>query len=290
MGLQLDFAFEGFRLVRARPQLIALWGVVTLFGYGVALLILIAVAGPVLPMFSGTAAHPPDAISEAATQQAFVGLLLAAPVWLLTQAVIACAVCRAGLESGEDPFAFLRFGIREMQVLAVMAVTSALTLAVMVSVISALQVVHLDAAFMGVAVVLSSLIGYLVQVRMSLNVPQSFVLRRIDLFGSVPLTKGHFWPLAAGYVMAFALVCIVDYLCDQVIRAVVAVFFGESAASGIPDVSSLRAFLTPARTVQFAMLFGLVTPQVSAILLGATLGAWKALSPSIRHGTVAPQG
>ncbi len=281
MGLQLDFAFEGFRLIRARPKLIALWGIVTLFGYGIATLVLVATAGPVLPVLSGAGAHPPDTINEAAALQALTGLLSAAPIWLLTQAVVACAVCRAGLEDGEDPFGYLRFGIREVQVLAVMAVTAMLTFMVTVSVISLAGLLGLGAAFTGVASVLGTLAGCFVQVRLSLNVPQSFVLRRVDLFGSVPLTRGSFWPLAGGYVMAFALACIVDYLGETVIRAVVAVLFGDGAATGIPDMSSLSAFVTPAHTVQLAMLLGLVMPQVSAILLGAPLAAWKALSPSV---------
>ena len=287
MGLQLDFAFEGFRLIRARPKRVVLWGIVTLFGYGLAALVLVAIAGPVLPLLSTAGLRGPDSITEAVAQQGLTGMMSAAPIWLMTQAVIACAICRAGLDGGDDPFGHLRFGIREMQILAVMAVTSLLTLVVMVSVISALEMLRLGAAFSGVAFVLSSLTGYLIQVRMSLNVPQSFVLRRIDLFGSVSLTRGYFWPLAGGYLMAFALACIVDYLGDQVIRAVVAVFFGENAPGTIPDVSSLAAFLTPARTVQMAILFGLIMPQTSAIMLAAPLGAWKTLSPAPRPAVAA---
>ena len=44
MALPFDFAFEGFRIIRERPKLIAFWGVVSLFGYGVMAFILIALA------------------------------------------------------------------------------------------------------------------------------------------------------------------------------------------------------------------------------------------------------
>jgi len=286
MGLQLDFAFEGFRLIRARPKLILLWGVVTLFGYGTAAMVLVAIAGPVFSIALGAGVRPPDSISEATTQQALAGLLSAAPIWLLTQAVMACAVCRAALEDGDDPFGFLRFGVREIQVLVVMAATSLLTLMVMVSIARALEILRLGTAFGGIAFVLGSLTGYLIQVRMSLNIPQSFVLRRIDLFGSVPLTRGHFWLMAGGYLMAFGLACMVEYLGEQVVHAVVAILFGEGATNATPDLSSLAAFLTPARVTRLAMLFGLIMPQMSAILLGAPLGAWKALSPSIRSAAI----
>ncbi len=288
MALPLDFAFEGFRLIRARPRLLIPWGTVALFGYGLAFMMLVATIGPLQPLFATASLHPVDTISDAAAQRMLLMLVSVAPLWLLTSAVLACAVCRAGLDSGKDAFGFLRFGIREIQVLAVLAATRVLAFLVMLSVVSAFQSLHLPAAFVGVGVVLGALAAAFVCIRLSLNVPQTFIQRRIDLFGSVTLTRGRFWPLAAGYVMAFASTFVVQYMAQQVIRAVIAVFFGEGTLSAAPDMSSLAAFFTPARTVDAFMTFGLVMPQVSAILLAAPLGAWKALRPSASSLTITP--
>lgn len=288
MGLPLDFALEGFRLIRARPRLITLWGVVTLFGYGLAFVMFVATAGPVQPILAGAGMHPPDTISDAVAQALLLSVVSVLPLCWLTQAVIACAVCRAGLEGGEDAFGFLRFGAREMQVLIVTAATSLIGFAMLTSVFTVFQSLHLPAALDGVGFVAGALAALFVQVRLSLNVPQTFALRRIDLFGSVAMTKGRFWPLAGGYVAAFVLSSIVQYLGQQVVRAVIALAFGEAANAAAYDMSSLSAFLTPAHVVDIAISFGLIMPQVSAILLAAPLGAWKALKPAAPPLTAAP--
>jgi hypothetical protein len=288
MALPLDFAFEGFRLIRARPRLLALWGIATLFGYGLAAVMFVATFGPLQPLIANASLHPIDTLSESAEQQFLLVIFSVAPILLLTDAVLACAVCRAGLEEGEDPFGYLRFGARELQVLMVMAGSLLMTALVLLSVFSAFMSLRPPAAFAGAGLVLSLLCAAFVRIRLSLNVPQSFVERRIDLFGSVALTRGRFWPLAGGYVMATAMSFVVQYLSQQVIRAVIVTGFGENAATSVPDMSSLAAFFTPAHVVEVAMLCGLVMPQTSAIMLAAPLGAWKALKPTAPPITVAP--
>jgi len=53
MNLTFDFAFEGFRIIRERPKLIAFWGAITLFGYGVMSLIMVHMAGPAVAQAFG---------------------------------------------------------------------------------------------------------------------------------------------------------------------------------------------------------------------------------------------
>lgn len=288
MALPLDFAFEGFRLIRARPRLLVLWGIVGLFGYGLASMMFVATAGPLQPLIAAASLHPLDTVSDTAEQQLLLCLISVIPIWLTTDAVLACAICRAGLEEGEDSFGHLRFGPRELQVLTVMAGSWLLASLVLLSVISAFMSLRPPATLTGAGFALSLLAAAFVRIRLSLNVPQSFVTRRLDLFGSVALTRGRFWTLAGGYVMALVMTFVVQYLGQQVVRAVIAVCFGESAVTSAPDMSSLTAFFTPAHTVEVMMACGLVMPQVSAILLAAPLGAWKALKPTAPPVTVAP--
>ena len=288
MALPLDFAFEGFRLIRGRPRLLALWGIAGLFGYGLASVMFVATFGPLQPLIAAASLHPLDTVSDAAEQQLLLALISVIPIWLLTDAVLACAVCRAGFEDGEDAFGFLRLGPRELQVLTVMAGSWLLASLVLLSVFSAFMSLRPPAGLTSAGFALSLLAAAFVRIRLSLNVPQSFVLRRVDLFGSIALTRGRFWPLAGGYVVALIMTFVVQYLGQQVIRAVIAVCFGESVLESAPDMSSLAAFFTPAHTVEIAMSCGLVLPQVSAILLAAPLGAWKALKPTAPPVTVAP--
>jgi len=287
MALPLDFAFEGFRLIRERPRLVLLWGIVSLFGYGLASMMFVATAGPLQPVIAAASLHP-DSISDAAEQQLLLVLLSVIPIWLLTDAVLACAVCRAGLDGGDDPFGHLRFGARELQVLTVMTGSWLLASLVLLSVFSAFMSLRPPPGLTSAGFVLSLLAAAFVRIRLSLNVPQSFVQRRVDMFGSIALTRGHFWPLTGGYVMALVMTFVVQYLGQQVIRAVIVVCFGESSTASAADMSSLTAFFTPAHTVAIALACGLVMPQVSAIVLAAPLGAWKALKPTAPPITVAP--
>ncbi len=281
MGLPFDFAFEGFRILRARPRLVALWGLVTLFGYGLCCLILVVTLGPSQQSFVNLGTRPSDlALSDAMLQQALMGFAACAPVYLLTSSVLNCAVCRAGLDEGDDPFGFLRFGTREIHAMVLSAVTFALQLTALYAVIIVTALMRLPSSLDGLRVGLALLAVFWLRVRLSLNIPQSFATRRMDIFGSFALTRDRFWALAGGYLMAFGMAAIIDYLCQQVISAVLAVGFQQMPGTVTPDVSSLAAFLTPARAAAMVLWFGLVAPQMTAIMAGAPLGAWRAISPA----------
>ncbi|MEI9902796.1 MAG: hypothetical protein WDN06_01545 [Asticcacaulis sp.] len=46
MALNIDFAFEGFRVIRARPQLIPIWGLVLLVFYAGFFYLMATMMGP----------------------------------------------------------------------------------------------------------------------------------------------------------------------------------------------------------------------------------------------------
>ena len=281
MGLPFDFAFEGFRILKARPRLVAFWGAVSLFGYGLCGLIFVAAFGPLQPLAAAYGAHPeqiPNA--DAIAAQIILGFVMIVPVYLLTTTVLNSAVCRASLEGGDDRLGYLRFGVRELQILAVVAATLGMQLVVFFAVLTILSLLPLVGALAGVKFVIALLIVYWLRVRLSLNVAQTFSRRRIDVLGSIALTRERFWPLAGGYLMAFGLAAIVDYLSEQIISAVVAIASGRVPSANVPDMSSLAAFLTVEHTASLILICSLVSPQITAIVAGAPVAAWRALTPA----------
>ena len=281
MGLPFDFAFEGFRILRARPRLIAYWGVVCLFGYGLCGLIFVATFGPFQPLIASYSAHPdPSLITDAAATQIMLGFIMMVPVYLVTASVVNGAVCRASLEPADDRLGYLRLGARELQIFVVLAATLGMQFVVFYAVLAISNLLPLPGPLGNARIVIALLVVYWLRVRLSFNVAQTFSRRRIDILGSLSMTRERFWPLAGGYLMAFGLAAIVDYLCEQIIGAVTAVVSGRLPTSNLPDMSSLSAFLTPEHAITLALVSGLVAPQVSAILAGAPVGAWRALTPT----------
>ncbi len=281
MGLPFDFAFEGFRILKARPRLIAFWGAVSLFGYGLCGLIFIATFGPLQPMVAAYTAHPDQMpITDAMATQVILGFLMILPVYLVTSAVLNGAICRVSLEGGDDRLGYLRFGARELQILVVLAATLGMQFVVFYAVLTILSFLPVAGALAGARIVVALLIVYWLRVRLSLNVAQTFSRRRIDVLGSIALTRERFWPLAGGYLMAFGLAAIVDYLSEQIISAVVAIASGRVPSANVPDMSSLAAFLTVEHTASLILICSLVSPQITAIVAGAPVAAWRALTPA----------
>ena len=283
--LPLNFCLEGFRLIRQRPQLIAYWGAVTLFGNLVAILLAVALAGPslqgILALTTANQARPELFLMLA--QSAMGGIASFLLVSALTASVITAAVCRAVLGAGDGHLGFLQFGLREVQLTVVNLIMMALSIviflacfviagipaAVFVAVPGAIQ------AFAVLATIVAAGCIFWFRVRFSLNMPQTFVAGRIDLFGSFSLTHGYFRTLAMGYAGAIVLAIIVELLCAQVTGVLMMIFFGDIVK---PDLANLSAFLTPANTLDLVLTHGIVSPLVAAILYGAPVAAYGRLT------------
>lgn len=282
--LPLNFCLEGFRLMRQRPQLIAYWGAVTLFGNLVAILLVVALAGPSLQGLAAMATSSkvqPD-LFLVLLQSAVGGVAAFIAVTAVTASVVTAAVCRAVLGEEDERLGFLRFGMREVQQTVLYLIMTAFSIAIFFAcfVLAGIPAAVFAAvpgampAFGALATVTAAGCIFWLRVRLSLNAPQSFVTGRIDVFGSFALTRGYFRPLAFGYVSAIALAIVVELLCAQVTGVVLIVLFGDIAT---PDLANLAAFLTPANTLDLILTHGIVSPLVLAILYGAPVAAYSRL-------------
>lgn len=285
MILSLDFAFEGFRILRERPRLLWLWGFVTLFGKGLGAMLLVALGGaPVEGLIhlgeSGDVAQAWPLIVRAAP-----GVLAMQAASLVTAAIVGAAVARAVFGEPDDGLGFLKFGPRELQLIVVLAIVSLFDLAIVgatigLAVIPALAANALATVWpvcVGFGLAVGGLIALWLNARLMFAVVQSFVERRIAVFDSFALTREPFWTLFGGWLLAWVLALVVMFLGEEVVAAVTSLIFG-TAATGRPDLTSLHAFLTLDNMVTFGLIYAFVSPQTLAITLAAPMAAYRAVS------------
>jgi len=298
MKLTFDFAFEGFRLIRERPKLIAFWGAITLFGYGLMSLIMVYYAGPSLislaamsKSLSGMTTSPDAGTLSAMAsvmQQVIEALLMCAPIHIIMSAVLLCAICRAALGEGDDSLGYLSFGMAELRMITLVFANFAVLFGVwigavlagsLVSVLFGLVVPPLMPVLQSLNMLVSGGIVAWVGLRLSFNAPQTFETQKFNLFGSFALTRGRFWPLFVGYALAIALAQVVAFLCDKVIEAVQVLSLGLKVTGelSLPDISSLAAFLTPSTLILLILTGAIVAPLTYAIQFAAPVAAYRRL-------------
>lgn len=296
MNLTFDFAFEGFRIIRERPKLIAFWGAVTLFGYGVMSLIMVHVAGPQITALiqmmitqasTGNASTDQD-FTNRIMPQILIAALMCMPVYIVMTSVVLGAVCRVVFGETDDRLGFLSFGWQEIRLIVIKAVSLVVIAALFLGVAFAgrmagvliggansqaatgLQTLGIIAG-LGAAIWLS--------LRLSLNGPHSFDSQSLNIFGSFAMTNERFWSLFTGYATATALAMVVRFLCDKIIEAIQVLSLGLKVTGDMimPDMTSIVSFLTPASVIALVLTFAVVAPLMAAIQLGAPVAAYRAL-------------
>ncbi len=289
MPLSMDFAFEGFRIIRERPKLIPFWGLVLLIGNSLMTFLVVAIAGPAMEhMYTVVPGVDPQTLVPIYTTIAKAyGAVL--PISLVTQAVISCAVYRAVWGKADDRFGYLRFGVDEVRQIAVTILYFLVYLVlVFVDCFVAGMIGGLVGAAAGQSVaLLVALVGLLavgvVMLRLSLCTVQSFDRKGIDVFGSWKLTQKQGWALFGGYVVMLVMVLFVMALCIAFYGAVtVAISGGTFATVGQwltePDKSSPQAFFKPYMIGWVVVSNFLVAPLIAALMSGAQAAAYRTLA------------
>ncbi len=291
MPLSLDFAFEGFRIVREKPKLILFWGLVLLIGGGLMQLLLVAIAGPDMDRFQALMqAQDPNAITNfmqrasPAVTTAFLAML---PIELLMGAVLSCAVFRAVWGEKDDRFGYLRFGADEWRQIAVLVLLMCLCFAMVLAVTVVAAVLgsmvgnNAGAVFAALAILVFGILFVLfVLLRLSLCAVQSFDRKTIDIFGSWKLTAKHTWALLGGYLVAGIMAVLVYTLCAGIFGAlIVIVNAGQlSSVEHAPDMTSLQAYLTPKTIASIVFVNLVIAPLITALRIGAQAAAYRTLA------------
>lgn len=287
MNLTFDFAFEGFRLIRERPKLIAYWGALTLLWWGAMWAIMVSVAGPALANLMKMTTYDP-ALITALSEQLMPAVFLCAPIYVVMSSILICAICRASLGETGDRFGFLALGMAEIRMMGVRAAMLAILSSVFMGcgLIGGLLATLINASNAQAAAGVQSLsmivaLGVYVwlSLRLSLNNPQSFETQRFNLFGSFAMTRERFWSLFTGYAAAMGLALVVQFLCDKIIEAVQVLSLGLKVTGDMvpPDPTTMATFLSPSSVIYLILTYAIIAPLTSAIQFGAPVAAYKIL-------------
>jgi len=260
-----DAAFEGFRLTRERPRVVAAWAALYALMSLVSAVLMVTTIGPASATLGATAQGViPSDPAEAARQSRILApmLMIMLPLVLVFWSVLTSAIYRAILQPEQGGFGRIRLGADEIRMMGLIVVLFLL----LVSSLFALRMVDsLSALLAASGGVVSAVVGNLMRlaaflaivafwIRLSLAGPITYVSREIHVFRSWTLTKAHFWRLAAAYGLAIGSALVVMLLALVIFAAAA---LGFAAASGVPlthverifqpDMTSLAAYFTPAQ-------------------------------------------
>jgi hypothetical protein len=287
----VDAAFSGFRLVRRRPRILAFWTAIELvFGLASGIFFVWAAGGALTQLAdpSSQGERNPYGVFAMLGQivPAYLVLIVA---WMLNYAIFLAAANRALSRPEESRFGYLRFGPDELRQFGLVAclilLGAGLYLAVMMvaAVAIALTVAmsgggrHIVEA--GPATIASALVTFLAVllgfaalvffwVRLSLASPITFATGKINVFGSWSLTRGRFWSILG--VQALVLLFIIGISAvGYVLIFAITGLTGEGSTMATlfkPDISSVSAYLSPARLVATVLQTAL-----SALILPVSL-------------------
>lgn len=268
-----ESAFEGFRLAKRSPFTIVIWA---LF-YIVITALVIAVAGSSLSEFMQLASRmesggePTDAEAMAFLSAYFsmIGLIL--PISLILGSVSYAAVNRAVVRPSESAFGYLRIGMDEFRVIVVSLVLTivlglgfglagGLIFGVLGAVVSMMgENAGIGAILIAVAVVAFICLVIWVAVRLSLALPITVAERRIAIFDSWKLTKGHFWGLLGMSILAWVLCLVVQILLSIILMPIL-----FAVSGGFENLASLE-------TMQPMEILQTMAPMAITILIFAAI-------------------
>lgn len=204
----VEAATEGFRLMRRRPGMTAAW----------ILAWMVLAFGPVIALCAVFMPHLHDWLSELKNLSAngagdhfdtfrtvFFSMMAPWLLWYLAaETIITAAIYRAVLEPRNSTFAYLRLGMDEVRLFLLRILLFflliffwCLLIGGCIAVFAAAQSASGGAApwIDAAAVLLATMIGVYVPVRLSLAGPMTFARKRIEVFGSWRRTRGRFWSL-----------------------------------------------------------------------------------------------
>lgn len=289
MASSVDFAFEGFRIIRERPILIAWWGALLLLNLIICIFILAQAGVPLTEHMSleKEAAEGIELIRQTGA------VLLAALIGMVFYAVMTCAVYRAVLGGYSPRYGYLRLGVDEVrQVVLIFSLVLMVLVVMMLSIVPLMilnGLLSLIAQAVAKALVPSvsslvalaaTLLNVWLAVRLSMVGVQSFDEKRLNLLGSLVLTRGRFWTLLGGFAVVFGLVLFVGILFYVIYMAIAAWITGVEIVTiadvPAPDFSSLSALLSPVNAAYVAVNT-IVSPLTTALGVGAVAAAYQTL-------------
>lgn len=298
-NLSVDFAFEGFRLIRNKPWVVVTWGLVTLVLTVAVCAGIYFAAKPFLPQLQNLPTQTDPKVMMGLMAAIIPTYIIVIIVAMLVSAVYHCAVYRAVLGGrGGVGLGYMRIGGDEFRQVGVNFVMFLLFVAAEIAVVLGGIAIYAGvnvAAKQGAAVAAVVVYGIAVivaliwvAVRLSLYPVQTFETRSINLFGSWRLTKGHFWVLFAGYIIAILLTLLVSEAGGLLSQVIVGGVTGNPFPGGTmpftpdntpKDFNAMMAMFTgPAILISIGLRLFLVAPLTLAIANAPAMAAYRTLN------------
>ena len=287
-----DAAFEGFRLVRRTPLTLLIWALLYV-GFGVALFAL--VGGSLFSMVDMAATlennpnpAPEDLMPFMGAYFSLLGMML--PLALVFGAVMYGAVNRAVLRPHEKGFGYVRLGMDEVRifvvtlVLTILAAIAAFVVMMIFGVIAGVAGVAMGDSAGLIAIVLGIACVVLfvwVALRFSLAVPITFAERRIAIFDSWGLTKGHTLGLLGMGVIAVVMAFVVQILAYVVAMPLIFMVGGFAQLAQIETMDFAQIMQTMAPVL---IIYAVLASLLYALQLGIIYAPFAVAYRDIRGG------
>jgi hypothetical protein len=272
-----DAAFSGFRLVRENLRSVSVWMLIMTVTSIISSIVMIHFFGKEMNAFSAAIPAPGAEPDLEKMQQALEGmmpaLLFSLPYTTLIYGVLYAGVNRLVQRPHDKGFAHLRLGMDEVRQAAVWALYSLVLFTIFVfgNTLSRvlLTIAGPGGALLALLVLIASIsCAIYLAVRLSVAMAATFAEGRIVFLKSMPLTKGHFWPMLGAYFLAVVMCVIVFLLLMAVVSGVAAIISGslETSAKLIQaDTTSLKVLLSPMGMAQ-SLLSGVWSVLTNLIL------------------------
>ena len=289
-----ESAFEGFRLARRAPMAILLWA---LFYLVLTAVVALAFGGMFVDFFQNierleTSGAEPT-MADVAPLLSFYAVLI--PGAIIVGSVIYGAVNRAVLRPEERAFGYMRFGGDELRIIAVslilmllfFGITLGLGLVVGI-VVGVLSAVAGDAAtwlaIPAVIALYAAIIWF--AIRFSLAIPITMAERRIAVFESWRMTKGHFWGLFGMMLLAVVMSFVVYFLFALVAAPIF--FFALGGFENIAALETMAPMEIVTTMAPFAIAALVFYAIVSALMAAITYAPFASAYQGLKGDIVAP--
>jgi hypothetical protein len=286
--LPLEFAFEGFRVIRERPVLIAWWGGFYLLSSLLVMVLLQVLFGDLLARM-GTILQPARDLTSLLRMLSEAGPLIA-PIealsflcYLAIITVLTCAIFRAVLGNDAPSLGYLRFGRDELLQLGVAVLFLVVSLfanllfaGAGVVVGKAIAATGLRAAGFVVGLLLYGAAMVWFIIRFSVYGVATFARRKIVVLDAFRLTAGAFWPLLAGYLVAALMSVLVVVLFSLVNLPIQVV--SQTPGVAPSAVTGLQALSRPGFLLGYLLSNGILVPLLVTISFAAPAAAYRLLT------------
>jgi hypothetical protein len=254
-----DAAFEGFRLARRRPlTVVALSALALLSSFGTYWLMDASGYMQAANALNAAGPSPDPSVAMSVLGPLFKFLIGVSLMGCLVTAIQAGAVYRGVLRPDEHGFMGLAFGADELRlaglglIIVLLAflgyIVAVVLLAIVIGIVGAGAAMSGGggaagpAAFVMVVAALGVLAAFIaVGVKLSFAGPASLASRRLTVFGSWSMTRGHFWTLIGCYVLAFFLALLVGFI------MFVVALIAASLTTGTPFAAAAGEFFRAGR-------------------------------------------